>query len=70
MGERKLDVVRQGVHAVPMKQVWRNGAIPNCREALAHVDDVVVDAEGFLKHDDGAVHRAARNHLVGGNRPI
>jgi hypothetical protein len=70
VGQCKLDVVRQCIDAVAMKQLRRNGAIPDGREPPTHIDDVVVHAEGFLQHDHGPAHRSSRNHLIGRNRPI
>src|SRR5262245_40314813 len=36
-----------------MEQVWRDSEIALRRKTFGNVLDVVVDAEGFLKHDDG-----------------
>ncbi len=67
---RQLHLVRQGIDAVPMKQMRRDGAVPDCREPPAHVDDVVVHAEGLLDHDHGSSHRTVGNHLVGRDLPV
>jgi hypothetical protein len=70
LGHRELDVVRQGVDTVSMKQMRGDAAIPDRREPPTHVDDVVVHTEGFLQHDHGSPHGDVRYHLVGGHGSV